>query len=374
MIATYQIAPSEYTVQVGGSVPFIVTGSGIMATINGNAPTWTNLTGCALQPDSSLKDTASGSGWGLAGAESSETITLGDGYVNWIANTEPAIPGVYPEFGGRQWFAGLTSQTGITSFTDIDFGLQVFEGGVAVYETGVQKRIARAARNGGLYQVGIENGLVIYRADGDVIYRSGTPITYPQRFGVAFLNHGADHIGGNPAFPGTLSAKDANGNPAGSWFLNSWTAPNVPGRYTVTAATSNNLFAHATVDVQAIFPRWDDPLLSLVRPKRFTPLPPEEAMDELVFADLGGEYNANYPDKNLLAWRLEFEGLNETEAALLDAFYAQHKRTRAFYFYDWRDSGYTGELYNNCRFRRYDRTHNRVVWQSRTIEIVRRPV
>ena len=374
-IATYTLIPAEYTIQIGGSVPFTRLGSGIITTINNNAPTWTGLTGCAVQGDGSLKDTASGSGWGLSGGVSTETIALGDGYVNWIANTEPANPSVgYPEFGGRQWFAGLTNKTSVLSFVDIDFGLQVFQGGVAIYEAGVLIRIVRAARNGGLYQVGIENGQVIYRADGDIIYRSGTPITYPQRFGVAFLNHGNDHIGGTPAFPGTLTAYNAAGAAAGTWFSTAWTAPNVRGRYRVVAATSNNLFAEAFVNVQSIFPNWKEPAVNLVEPKKFVTLPPEEQDDELVFDDLGGEYNANYPDKELLVWRLEFEGLNETECAMLDAFYALHKKARAFYFFDWRANTYAGELYDNCRFRRYERDHSKVSWQRRTIEIVRRPL
>lgn len=367
-IASFSLFPQEATIQVGGSVPFIRTGTGILATINDNAPTWTNLTGCAIQPDGSLKDTASGSGWGIAGAVSSQTIAAGDGWVNWIAN----IP-LDSSFGGLQFFGGLTNKTNVTSYTDIDFGLQVFQGGVVIYEAGVLKRVVRAPRNGGVYQVGIENGLVVYRADGDVLYRSGTPITYPQRFGVSFLNHGSDRIGGNPTFPGTLTAYNAAGNPAGSWFSTAWTAPNVPGRYKIVAATSNNLFATAFVNVQAIFPRWDVPATGLVQPRRFIPQPPESQMVEQVFDDLGADYLTPYPDKELLRWRLEWQGLNEAEAAILDAFYQQHKRGNAFFFWDWRADNYAGRLYDNCRFSRYDRDHTKVRWQSRTIEIIRRP-
>lgn len=364
-IAEYIIAPSESTIQVGGTVPFLRTGSGVMATINGNAPTWTNLVGCAIQGDGSVKDTASGSGWGLSGAVSAETITVGDGFVEFIANTEAAIPGVYDEFGGRQFFAGLTRQSTVNSFVEIDFALQVFQGGVVVYESGVLQAVIGAARNGGVYRVAIVNGLVEYYADNRIIYRSGSPITYPLRFGAVFLNRGFDHIGGTPALPGTLSA------PAGTFFAGAWTAPNVRGRYRITTATSNNLFAFAFVNVQAIFPKWQDGLI--VQPRRFTPLPAESKFLEQEFDDLGAEYNEPYPDKEILRWRLEFDGLKESECSILDEFYRTHKRANAFYFHDWRADNYAGELYNNVRFSNYTRSHNSVKWQQRTVELIRRP-
>ncbi|MBS1807696.1 MAG: hypothetical protein JST84_05855 [Acidobacteria bacterium] len=79
-----------------------------------------------------------------------------------------------------------------------------------IYENGVKKRTARAARNNDVYSVGIENGQILYRADGDIIYfaqpkPSPIPCAWAWRSSMAHLTELVEIQ--TPRIPSQPSAK-----------------------------------------------------------------------------------------------------------------------------------------------------------------------
>lgn len=375
MIAYVVIDPVQAVLAAGTNRNFSYFGEGNLAEINGVAPTWQNLVGCAVQADGALKDTASGSGWGLAGATSTQTIAAGDGYVEFLAAVPPADPlTTYPDFGGRQLMAGLTTLASVNTDTQLDFALQVYEGGVKVWEAGIERGNFARARNGGLYRIAIENGQIVYRADGAVLYRSTQTITYPLRFGVAFLNHGSDQIGGviNAGTTFTIKAYNEAGAESGSWLSNLWTSPTVRGRYRIRARTSQDVFGYADALVQLSFPRWTGVSPEIRCPSKFLQLPDEWRVNEQEFDDLAADYNlpAQF-DQPLKRWRLEWNHLAKAHCDVLDAFYLNNRsRAHAFFFYDPR----ANVSYDNVRITRFERNHRNVKYQSRILELTRRPL
>lgn len=184
-------------------------------------------------------------------------------------------------------------------------------------------------RNNGLYYVGVENGAVVYRADGDVIFRSGQALAYPLRFGAAFYHGGFDHLGGHPTDAFSWEAYDGAGAAAGA----TWTAPAQPGRYKVIAGTSNWVFGTAFVSVRATFP-WPDAARGWTRAAKFLELPAQWRVVEQEYDDLAADYNL-VSDAPVRRWRIEFQRLRPDRAAALDDFYELHRNNALpFYFRD----------------------------------------
>ncbi len=334
---------------------------------------WTpqNLTNCAVQGDGSLRKVASTSAWD-AGCTSVETITIGDEAFWFVANVPPNEIG--SPFGGLQFFAGLTTRTTISTYTEIEFALQVYEGGVVVWENGVQKRVARAARNNGLYQIGIESGQIVYRADGEIIFRSVQSFAYPLRVGVALFNQ-FDRFGGGANTTYSYAAFDKNNAAAGSFTsfagTTTWHAPNTKGRYKLRIKNQSDVIGYATVDVLAQLP-WGA-ASGLPCPTRWYQLPEEYVTKEITFEDQGAEYNSPFDDP-VRRWRIEYSNkLRPAQAAVLDDFWRLHRGwSEPFYFFDER----AGVLYDNVRFAKdgYTRDHQKIWQQTRSIQLIRRPL
>lgn len=359
--------------QVGGSTALLAALSGSLTQFKNANWTPQNLTGCAVNSDGSVRKTATTSAWD-AGCTSVETIALGDEAFWFVANL-PANEIASP-FGGRQFFAGLTAKNTVTTYTDIEFGIQVFEGGVGIWENGVLKRLARASRNNGIYQVGIESGQIVYRADGEILFRSTQSFAYPLRVGVAFFNgNGFDRIGGNTNTTFTYSAFDKDNASAGNFTsfagITTWHAPNVKGRYKLRVNNQLNVNAYATVDVLAQMP-WGA-ADGLPCPSVWYQQPEEYVTKETLFDDQGGDYNTPY-NEPIRRWKIEYTNkLNVTQAAILDNFWRAHKGwSEPFYFFDER----AGILYDNVRFVKdgYTRTHQKIWLQTRSIQLIRRPL
>ncbi|HWQ32539.1 MAG TPA: hypothetical protein VNQ79_06630 [Blastocatellia bacterium] len=374
-LAKLDITPLQVTMRTGTQQNFSALASGRLALIDNDVPTWQNLDNCGYQPDGSLRKLSNTVAWD-AGATSVETISAGDGQVAWVANVPPADPAIsYPEFGGRQFFAGLTRLEAVSTYTELDFALQVFQGGVVIFESGVQIRNARAPRNNGIYQVGIENGQVVYRADGDVIHRSSQAITYPLRFGAVFFNP-LDAIGGDPDDGVvTWEARRAlSSGTYGSWSSQTgnsiWTAPAQYGLYTITARTANNVIGQASAHVLRLFPREED---GLPKPAKFRELSRTWRVNEQVYDDESADYNLPYEHEGVRRFRLEWNSrtLSPSQADLIDSFWQAHKTAIPFYFYNWR----TGETVDNVRFAKEPEVDHRKVWrQQRVVELIRRPL
>jgi hypothetical protein len=371
--------PNEYA-QVG--VPFTVTvnASGNFALINGLPPTWTALQNCAIQSDGSLKDTAGGAfGHGVAGGVSSETIAAGDGFVEWLTTAPPANASIgYPFLGGRMFFAGLTSKaSGVVSPADLDFAIQVYQGGVVIHEAGVVKINARAARPNASYRVGIEDGGIVYRADGEVIYRSSPGgLTYPLRFGVIFFHRSIDYIGGNPGAY-SLNAYEESGEAITPvpFVGNVCTIPDYvnPQKVKIEALTSNYLSGSVVIDAMQmldIIALRNSGGVALPCQTQFLELTPQYPGVEVVNANQSGL--VNLPSKlAVLRFRLTFNKLPYQWGQWLDDFYDRHKGNGIpFMFKDWRHGNL---IYDNCRIVRYEKDHRYYLKPKRVIEFQYRP-
>lgn len=362
------ITPADSIVEANNQITFAVEASGLLASVNGNFVNWQNLDGCSVLVGGALQDSSGGAdGFGVSGATSTESIAAGEGYVDFVAN----VPVGANPFGGRQFYAGLTTNSAVDDISEIQFAINVFEGGVLILEGGVEKRNARAPRNNGVYRIGIEDGAVVYRADGEVIYRSDQTITYPLRLGAIFSNRNVDWIGGVPSNEIFLQAEDVNGNPAGSFSAGTWTAPATRGRYKITAYTSNYLYGTAYASVLERFP--DIYTSNIRRPNKFLALPAEWKINEQVFDDQSADYNLPF-ETELRRWRLEWNRISEADAKILDDFYERHKsKAYQFYFFDYRAAEGVGILYDNARITKYERDHARLWAQKRIVEVTNRP-
>jgi hypothetical protein len=367
IITTNTAAP----IQAGATLGFAATTSGLMASLNGSAITWANLTGCQVLSGNLLRDNSGGAdGWNVSGANSAANVASGEVYAEFVAAAPASFPG-YPEFGGRAFFAGLTSAT-TAAFADIDFGIQLSEGILDIYESGVWRRSLGNPRIDGVYRVGVENGQVIYRADNAIIYRSDQPIAYPLRFGARFFHRGVDQIGGTPSGSITWKLYDVTGaEVVGAFSGATLTAPATKGRYKVTAGTADYLYGSAWISVQKRYP---DEFTGhgLFPATKFQPAQPMWNVKKNEYDDQGITTSVPFPTvapKQI--FDINYTNWPKTKTDILDAFANDHRNDAdAFFFWDKR----AGVMLDNCRIVEYRRTHNRLNRiQSRVVKIEHRP-
>jgi hypothetical protein len=76
-------------------------------------------------------------------------------------------------------------------------------------------------------------------------------------------------------------------------------------------------------------------------------------------------------------WTLEYDGLEDEDANILDQFWDDHGLSIPFTFIEPRDHPWTGVegfTFTGCYFEKYERDHSKVWVQARTIVIVKYPV
>ncbi len=132
------------------------------------AVTWTSAV-AASASGSTLANTGCTTEW-TCGAISTQSIASGDGYVEFSASpTAGAIGGL----GGVD-----TNQ----SYTDLEFALYAAYGTLYVYESGWQRGPVGPYNASDRLRVGVEMGVVTYRKNGLLLYRSTIAPTYPLIF------------------------------------------------------------------------------------------------------------------------------------------------------------------------------------------------
>lgn len=75
-------------------------------------------------------------------------------------------------------------------------------------------------------------------------------------------------------------------------------------------------------------------------------------------------------------WTLEYDGLEDEDANILDQFWESHRLSIPFTFIEPRDhpwTGIEGGTYTNVYFESYERDHAKVWIQKRTITLVKFP-
>lgn len=353
------------------AIPFAATTAGLLASFNGAAIAWANITNAQVLSGNLLRDNGTGgNGWDVAGATSAASVASGECYAEFVAASPQSTPS-YPAFGGRAFFVGLTSRT-TPLFANMDFGLLVSEGILAIYENGVFRRNLETPRINGVYRIGVENGQVVFRADNGIVYRSDQPIAYPLRFGAQFYHRGIDQIGGTPSNTITWKCFDVTGaEVTGRFAGNIFTAPAAHGRYKIVAETADYLYGQSFVDVQA---RWPDELSVLNFPPatKFQPAQAEWGTKKNEFDDGGQLVSVPYPTATpKQKFDLEYRNFPKALTDILDAFVDSH-RNDADAFFLWNKRA--NVMLNNCRIVSYRRSHNRLARiQTRVIQIESRP-
>lgn len=138
---------------------------------------WTNVSGVAVN-GATLAATY---GYWQAGASSTQMISSGDGYVEaTIAETN------------TYRMIGLGNTDSNQSYTDIDFAwYPIADGTLQIYESGTYAGSFGPYAIGDRLRVAVEGGVVKYRKNGQLIYTSTHPPTYPLAVDTSFYHPGS---------------------------------------------------------------------------------------------------------------------------------------------------------------------------------------
>src|SRR5262249_54253834 len=141
-----------------------------------------NATGVSVSGNSLTKNVATA--WGNSGASSTQSITSGDGYVEFT-------PGAL----GTLRAIGLSHGDSNQDQTDIDYAIVLgygFGHTFRVWETGVEKFIGPIYYGTkDTFRVAVEGGVVKYYRNGDLFYTSTTAPSYPLLVDSALYTNGA---------------------------------------------------------------------------------------------------------------------------------------------------------------------------------------
>lgn len=141
--------------------------------------TWTSSVGVSISGNN-LTRTAAGDGWN-AGARSNQSIASGDGYAEFTA-TET----------NKKRSMGLTHNTSVTGYQNIDFGIVLSETGqITIHEGAGVYGVFGTYTTGDRVRVGVENGVVKYRKNGTLLRTSTVAPTYPLYAGGAPYTSGS---------------------------------------------------------------------------------------------------------------------------------------------------------------------------------------
>ena len=188
------------------------------ATAEDQLVVWTNRVNVSVDSSGTvLQKTGGCDGCDDAGATSEQTLTAGDGYVEFTVGEANTF-----------WMAGLSHGNDGTTFSDIDFAFRFNGGGWAdVLENGVYRSGGDTPYvSGDVFRVAVVNGRVQYSRNGVYLMESPATPQYPLLLDVAL---------------GTIGATVRNARigvfpppPAGGGFLEKAGSPALRARYTRT--------------------------------------------------------------------------------------------------------------------------------------------
>ncbi len=128
--------------------------------------TWTSLVGATASGNSLTDISATGVN---AGAASTQSITSGDGYVEFVASETTT-----------NRLLGLSNGNSDASYPDVDFGIALGSGApIYILEKGVSRGSFGTYRSGDIFRVAVVGGVVNYSKNGTVFYTSTQTRTYP---------------------------------------------------------------------------------------------------------------------------------------------------------------------------------------------------
>jgi RHS repeat-associated protein len=142
---------------------------------------WTNAVGVSSSGNSLTKTATTG--WGNAGASSTQTLAAGDGYVE-VTVAELS----------RSRIFGFSHTDTNQSWDTIDYGLHCANDAnhtIYVYESGTQRGTFGSYASGDKLRVAMVGGVVKYSRNGTVFYTSTVTPSYPLRVDTALYENGA---------------------------------------------------------------------------------------------------------------------------------------------------------------------------------------
>ena len=142
--------------------------------------TWTNLINTTVSGTTLTKTAGVDGNWD-AGAVSTQTLSSGDGYAEYV------IPSVT-----QHVMFGLSNGDSFGGYADIDFAIYTYaEGPIQVWEGGAFRGDVGVYVAGDVLRVAVEDGVVKYRKNGTLLYTSLVSPTYPLLVDTSLFNVGA---------------------------------------------------------------------------------------------------------------------------------------------------------------------------------------
>jgi RHS repeat-associated protein len=177
LLRTSSTAPT-YPLYAGASISSNAgTITNAVITSNLHSAVWTNAVGVSIS-NNNLTRTMAGDGWST-GARSSQSIAAGDGYAEFTA-TET----------NKQRAFGLTTNTSVTSYQYISYGIVLGTDGAVVINEGVGVYGTFGTyTTGDKFRVSIEGGVVKFRKNGTLLRTSSTAPTYPLYAGASISSN-----------------------------------------------------------------------------------------------------------------------------------------------------------------------------------------
>jgi subtilisin len=163
---------------------------------------WTNAVNVTISGNNITKQSGGAAVWN-AGAVSSQTITAGDGYVEFtVLETN------------KNRMCGLSNGDSNQDYTDIDFAWYAYDDATLyVFEGGVNRGSFGRFTTGDRLRVAVEGGVVKYRKNGALLYTSATTPIYPLLVDTAFSAIGAT-VSNAVISDGSIGSSSISGTPA----------------------------------------------------------------------------------------------------------------------------------------------------------------
>ncbi len=137
---------------------------------------WVNQVNCTVTGNS-LQKSAGCDGCGDAGAASQQTITSGDGYVEFAAAAT-----------NKTLFLGLSNGSTGTGYTEIDFAIKLNAGGSAEVRENNVYRADTTYNAADLFRISVESGVVKYYKNAALIHTSTVAPTFPLLVDTSLLS------------------------------------------------------------------------------------------------------------------------------------------------------------------------------------------
>jgi alpha-tubulin suppressor-like RCC1 family protein len=189
IVSGESVVVNEYTVLKARAFKAGVTASSVTAatytfgTVTTESVAWTSVVN-AVALVNNLAKTGGANGALDAGATSTRGIASQDGYVEFVASET-----------GTSRVLGLSHGDSNQSLVDIDFGLQLYNGGLYVVESGVTHGSFGTYVTGDHLRVSVEGGVVRYRKNGTLLYTSSVAPTLPLLVDTSLAHVGATLTG-----------------------------------------------------------------------------------------------------------------------------------------------------------------------------------